>query len=140
MSDRFFPRALLVKLLCIALLCARVGGPHLHLSPAGGELPARPLLEATLMLIAGGLLVLPGFLSDILGLCLLLPALRRSGRAFQRSAAGEQSGSRSGDSGRIPPRRTRGLTQALCRWQSSGRPHGPDPEYGQLEPHDRECR
>lgn len=58
---------------------AGLAGVHrVRAALAGGELPARPLLEATLMLIAGGLLVLPGFLSDILGLCLLLPALRRS--------------------------------------------------------------
>ncbi|MGK2942436.1 MAG: FxsA family protein [Immundisolibacter sp.] len=42
-----------------------------------GELPARPLLEATLTLIAGGLFVVPGFLTDIFGLFLLLPPLRR---------------------------------------------------------------
>ncbi|WP_372716142.1 FxsA family protein [Immundisolibacter sp.] len=42
-----------------------------------GELPARPLLEATLTLIAGGLFVVPGFLTDIFGLFLLLAPLRR---------------------------------------------------------------
>ncbi len=40
MSDRFSPRPFLLTLLCIALLCARVGGPHLHLSLDGGAVPA----------------------------------------------------------------------------------------------------
>ncbi len=47
-----------------------------------GELPARPLLEATLTLIAGGLFVVPGFLTDIFGLFLLLPLLRRRLAAY----------------------------------------------------------
>lgn len=37
MSGRFSPRAFLLTLLCVALVCARVGGPHLHLSLDGGE-------------------------------------------------------------------------------------------------------
>lgn len=43
----------------------------------GGELPARPLLEALLAQLAGGLLILPGFISDGVGLCLLIGPVRR---------------------------------------------------------------
>lgn len=45
MSDRFSPRAFLLTLMCIALLCARVGGPHLHLSLDGGEAPTHVHIE-----------------------------------------------------------------------------------------------
>lgn len=40
MPRHFPPRAFLLTLLCVALLCARVGGPHLHLAFDGGEAPA----------------------------------------------------------------------------------------------------
>ena len=39
--------------------------------------PARPLADGVLVALAGVLLVLPGFLTDTLGLLLLLPPLRR---------------------------------------------------------------
>lgn len=38
--------------------------------------PSRPLAHGALILVAGFLLLLPGFLTDILGLLLLLPAMR----------------------------------------------------------------
>ena len=43
--------------------------------------PSAPLAEGALMLLAGGLLVLPGFLTDALGLALLIPTVRRRVRA-----------------------------------------------------------
>ena len=39
--------------------------------------PARPLADGVLVALAGVLLVLPGFLTDTLGLLLLLPPMRR---------------------------------------------------------------
>ena len=39
--------------------------------------PAAPLAEEALILVAGGLLILPGLFADALGLLLLLPPLRR---------------------------------------------------------------
>lgn len=44
---------------------------------AGIGNPAVPLAEEALILVAGGLLILPGFLTDTLGLLLLVPLLRR---------------------------------------------------------------
>lgn len=38
-----------------------------------GEMPMREVLEGLCLLVAGGLLLLPGFLSDVLGLALVLP-------------------------------------------------------------------
>jgi UPF0716 protein FxsA len=42
-----------------------------------GEAPARPLLEGAILLIGGFLLLLPGFITDVLGLLSLVPAVRR---------------------------------------------------------------
>jgi UPF0716 protein FxsA len=43
-----------------------------------GELPAIELLEGVLILLAGGLLLIPGFITDVAGFALLLPLLRRA--------------------------------------------------------------
>ncbi len=42
-----------------------------------GRLPAAELLEGLLLLLAGALLLTPGFVTDALGFLLLLPPLRR---------------------------------------------------------------
>lgn len=44
---------------------------------AEGTLPARELAEGFLLALAGALLIAPGFITDTLGLLLLLPPLRR---------------------------------------------------------------
>jgi UPF0716 protein FxsA len=44
---------------------------------AGGQSPARPMLEAMLAQLAGLLLILPGFISDAVAVCLLIAPLRR---------------------------------------------------------------
>ncbi len=44
---------------------------------ASGETPAREMLEASLLLLAGFLLLLPGFIGDSFGALLLLPPLRK---------------------------------------------------------------
>jgi UPF0716 protein FxsA len=41
-----------------------------------GKLPFEPMLDGYARIIAGSLLIVPGFLSDILGLLLLVPPLR----------------------------------------------------------------
>ncbi len=43
---------------------------------ADGELPAQELLQGMLLAMAGMLLILPGFVTDLLALLLLQPALR----------------------------------------------------------------
>jgi len=43
-----------------------------------GELPAEALLEAAVLLVAGALLLTPGFVTDTLGFACLVPALRRT--------------------------------------------------------------
>ena len=52
-----------------------------------GELPALPMLEGLLLLIAGALLLTPGFFTDAVGFVLLVPALRaRLAQALLRSS------------------------------------------------------
>lgn len=43
---------------------------------AAGRLPARPLAEGAVVAFAGLLMILPGFLTDIAGLLLFIPAVR----------------------------------------------------------------
>ncbi|MDO5632549.1 MAG: FxsA family protein [Paracoccus sp. (in: a-proteobacteria)] len=55
--------------------------------------PTRPLAHGALVMLAGALLVLPGFFTDAIGLLLLIPAvrdlvMRRIGRRVQVQTAG----------------------------------------------------
>ncbi|KGM30240.1 FxsA family protein, partial [Inquilinus limosus] len=45
---------------------------------ARGEPPAEPVAHAALLVLAGLLLIFPGFLSDLMALPLLLPPVRRA--------------------------------------------------------------
>ena len=42
----------------------------------GGRVPGRELADGALIILAGALLITPGFVSDILGIALLLPPVR----------------------------------------------------------------
>lgn len=44
---------------------------------ARGELPEREMLQGLMMAVAGALLFLPGFLSDVIGLLVLFPPSRK---------------------------------------------------------------
>jgi UPF0716 protein FxsA len=62
-----------------------------------GELPADEMLDGLLVLLAGVLLLAPGFVTDVVGLVLLVPAIRslarpRLARRFQTSVAGSVTG------------------------------------------------
>jgi len=48
---------------------------------AAGNVPAREVLDGTLVIFGGLLLLTPGFLTDILGLVLLIPPIRAVVRA-----------------------------------------------------------
>jgi UPF0716 protein FxsA len=43
---------------------------------AEGRVPAQGLVDAAIILVAGGMLAAPGFITDIVGLALLVPAVR----------------------------------------------------------------
>ncbi|WP_089042383.1 FxsA family protein [Pseudomonas fluorescens] len=88
----FFPALLLIIVgSMLGVLVLRVAGLATALrareSLNRGELPAQTMLEGLMMALAGGLLILPGFISDVLGLVLLLPFTRKllAGKMRQRA-------------------------------------------------------
>lgn len=58
---------------------------------ARGELPEQEMLEGLLIAVGGGLLLLPGFISDVIGLLCLLPPVRRLLVGALRRRAEEQA-------------------------------------------------
>jgi len=46
-------------------------------SLARGEIPAAEMIEGAMLLVCGGLLLTPGFVTDAVGFACLVPALRR---------------------------------------------------------------
>jgi UPF0716 protein FxsA len=60
-------------------------------SLARGELPAQQMLEGLMVAVGGGLLLLPGFISDILGVLCLLPITRKVLVAKVRQRAEDQA-------------------------------------------------
>ncbi|WP_205342518.1 FxsA family protein [Denitrificimonas caeni] len=84
----------------LGVLCIRLAGLTTALSVrqrmAQGEVPNREMLNGLLLVVAGGLLFLPGFISDVVGLVCLLPITRqwlinRIGRHMtQRPAQSQQ--------------------------------------------------
>lgn len=55
------------------------------------ELPTRDLADGGLILLAGALLVTPGFITDVLGILLLLPPTRALFRAVLLGALGRRA-------------------------------------------------
>ncbi len=49
---------------------------RVELAMARGELPALPMMEGMMLLVAGALLLTPGFFTDAVGFLLLVPAVR----------------------------------------------------------------
>ena len=48
---------------------------HVRRSMDAGEIPAVALMEGIVLLVAGALLLTPGFLTDAIGFCCLVPPL-----------------------------------------------------------------
>lgn len=76
-----FPTLSLVVLSAVAgVVLMRVQGfgvlMRLRQSAQAGRAPGKELLDAAMIVIAGILLLIPGFLSDIIGLALFLPPVR----------------------------------------------------------------
>jgi len=105
----------------------RAGWRRFNAATAEGRVPGREVIDGALIILGGALLLTPGFLSDILGLILLLPPTRAIVRGMlARRFAGHllASASRGAEArmGRIfsfpagPRGRTRG---------SASRPRGP---------------
>lgn len=54
----------------------RAAWRRLQAAVAAGRMPAREVVDGALVLIGGALLIVPGFITDVLGLLLLLPPSR----------------------------------------------------------------
>jgi len=81
-SIGFFPALLLIFAgSALGVLVLRVAGLATALrareSLQRGELPAEDMFHGLMMALGGGLLLIPGFISDVLGLVMLLPFVRR---------------------------------------------------------------
>ncbi len=51
-------------------------------SMAGGELPARAIVSGVVLMIVGVLLIMPGFVTDVIGFLLLIPPVRLGAAAL----------------------------------------------------------
>jgi len=83
---------LLALAVVVGLLLLRVQGlatlKQFQETVARGQLPAAQLLDRAMLMLAGVLFIIPGFLTDLIALCLLLPPLRRFlAQMFLRRAA-----------------------------------------------------
>lgn len=75
-----------------------------------GELPEQEMLEGLLIAVGGGLLILPGFISDLFGVLCLIPFTRRllvgkirrraEEQALRQRAFFDDAAARAGQSGR----------------------------------------
>jgi UPF0716 protein FxsA len=54
----------------------RAAWQRLSAAIAAGRPPAKEVLDGALVLLGGGLLIVPGFITDVVGICLLLPPVR----------------------------------------------------------------
>lgn len=81
-SIGFFPALLLIFAgSALGILVVRVAGLATALrtrdSLQRGEMPAEDMFHGLMLALGGGLLLIPGFISDVFGLVLLLPFVRR---------------------------------------------------------------
>jgi len=67
----------------------------------GGRVPGRELADGALIILAGALLITPGFVSDVLGIALLLPPVRAVVRPILMTALAKRA--LVGRVGRVPP-------------------------------------
>lgn len=59
---------------------------------AHGAVPGRELVDGVMILFAGALLITPGFLSDVIGVLLLLPPVRAALRGTVTHRLGKRAG------------------------------------------------
>ena len=108
-----FPTLSLVVLSAVAgIVLMRVQGfgvlARLRQSGQEGRAPGKELLDAAMILIAGILLLIPGFLTDIVGLALFLPPVRSFlwNRLMRNVVVVDIGGMAPGNRPRTDPQRT----------------------------------
>jgi len=100
---------------------------------ATGKMPARELADAGLVLVAGTLMLTPGFVTDVLGLLLVLPLTRPLARRLltvlvaRRLLAGGPLAGAAGAAGPFGPRRPSGAAYDVRDPRERRRP-GSGPE------------
>ena len=92
----FFPALLLIILgSMLGVFVLRIAGLATALrareSLNRGELPAQTMIEGLMLALGGGLLILPGFVSSVFGLIMMLPLTRRVLANNMRQRAEEQA-------------------------------------------------
>ncbi len=89
-----------------------------------GEIPAAELVDGALILFAGALLLTPGFVTDLVGLLLLIPAMR----FFPRRWARNHQVTRTGGAvyGRVVDARGRARSAPPIDVRGTAGPVGPD--------------
>jgi UPF0716 protein FxsA len=87
---------------------------------AVGRIPGRQMLDGLAILLGGGLLIAPGLLTDVAGLTLLFPSVRRWLQAATRRWMERQL-------------KAGVLKMSVLRWESGGPPVREDPRPG-LDP------
>jgi UPF0716 protein FxsA len=68
---------------------------------ARGEMPGREMTDAFLVMLGGALLLTPGFLTDIVGIVLLLPPTRAALKGVFRKMLGTWAIRRAGPAGKV---------------------------------------
>ena len=96
-----------------------------------GEMPTIEAIDGALILFGGALLLTPGFLTDLVGLALILPPTRASLRGVFRRFVKKSAGRR------WPVIESRSATARVVRIERSSRPKGSS-EASRLPPQDRE--
>ncbi|NBA95625.1 FxsA family protein [Pseudomonas sp. R5(2019)] len=129
----FFPALLLIIAgSALGVLVVRVAGLATALrareSLQRGELPAEQMFQGMLLAVGGGLLLLPGFISDVIGLICLLPFTRRLLGRKMRERAQEQA---------MRQRAFADDLDAQRRGPAQGAPRKPDVIEGEYERRDR---
>lgn len=107
-------------------------------SMAKGEFPAQAMLDGACLLLAAFLLVVPGFLSDILGVLLLLPPVRLLMGAALRNTmqvhtVGGGAGWGAGWSASGQPRRDEGVTVDVTYQDTTRQPLGSHADSAESE-------
>lgn len=103
-------------------------------SMAKGEFPAQAMLDGACLLLAAFLLVLPGFLSDILGVLLLLPPVRLlMGAALRNTMQVHTVGGGAGWRASGQPRRDEGVTVDVTYQDTTRQPLGSHADSAESE-------
>ncbi len=99
----------------------------------GGRDPGRELANGVMIMLAGILLLIPGFVTDIIGLLLFLPPVRRLAWAFLGRRMVFSSASFGGFAGATRPRGTTiDLDADEYSHDPKSRPH-PDSPWGRID-------